>query len=124
MGNKKIDIEAHEKKQQVVRVGSSGGESDGELPKDVIKKYIASKTGAIKACYQKGLQANPDLSGKVKVKFLIMPTGAVMGADIEDSSLNDEGVEGCIMNNIKVWHFPPAKGGGTTTVHYPFAFSH
>ena len=124
IGNKKVDLTANEKKQQVVRVGSSGGDSDGELPKEVVKSYISSKTGAIKACYQKGLQGNPDLAGKVKIKFLIQPTGAVIGAAIENSTLNDSAVDDCILNNVKVWHFPPAKGGGSTAVHYGFNFSH
>lgn len=123
IGSRKVDVEAHEKAQKVIRVGSSGGDAEGELPKSVIKAYIATKMGAIKACYQKGLQSNPDLSGKVKVAFLIQPTGQVFGAKIDDSSINNSAVEECIMNNVKAWHFPPAKGGGSTKVMYPFIFS-
>lgn len=123
IGSQKVDVEAHEKKQQVVRVGSSGGDAEGELPKAVIKGYIATKMGAIKACYQKGLQANPELSGKVKVAFLIQPDGKVLGARVDDSSMNNSSVEECILNNVKAWHFPPAKGGGSTKVTYPFQFS-
>jgi TonB family protein len=123
VGSQKVDVEAHEKKQQVVRVGSSGGDAEGELPKAVIKSYIATKMGAIKACYQKGLQSNPDLTGKVKVAFLIQPSGAVLGARVDDSSMNNSSVEECILNNVKAWHFPPAKGGGSTKVTYPFQFS-
>ncbi len=123
IGSKKVDIEGTAKAQKVVRVGSSGGEAEGELPKSVVKGYIATKMGAIKACYQKGLQSNPDLSGKVKVAFLIQPTGGVLGARVDDSSLNNSSVEECILNNVKTWHFPPAKGGGSTKVVYPFVFS-
>ena len=112
-----------EKKQNLVRVGGSVGDTTGELPKAVIKAYIATKMGAIKACYQKGLQSNPDLSGKIKVKFLIQPNGAVNPAKIDESTIGNDSVESCVLNNVKVWKFPQAKGGGVTTVVYPFVFA-
>jgi TonB family protein len=120
------DVKLHLKAraQKVVRVGGArGSKASGELPKKVIKRYIARKMGAIKACYQKGLQGNPGLQGKVRVKFLIMPTGQVAGAKIQDSGLNSPMVENCIVKNIKTWKFPRAKGGGSTRVIYPFVFS-
>ena len=118
-----VDIAIKKKGQRLVRVGGGrGSRAHGELPKKVIKRYIATKMGAIKACYQKGLQANPGLQGKVKVMFLIQPNGAVAGAKISDSGLNSPAVESCILRNIKVWRFPRAKGGGSTKVIYPFNF--
>ncbi len=123
IGSKQVNIEAHEKKQTVVTIKQTGGDAEGELPKAVIKSYIATKMGAIKSCYQKGLQSNPDLAGKIKVAFLIQPTGAILGARVDDSSLSAPAVEECILNNVKAWHFPPAKGGGSTKVVYPFVFS-
>ncbi len=120
---KAVDIAIKKKAQRLVRVGGGrGSKAHGELPKKVIKRYIATKMGAIKACYQKGLQANPGLQGKVKVMFLIQPNGKVAGAKISDSGLNSPAVESCILRNIKVWRFPRAKGGGSTKVIYPFNF--
>ena len=123
VGLKDPKLNVHEKAQSLVRVGGSVGDATGELPKAVIKAYIATKMGAIKACYQKGLQSNPDLSGKIKVKFLIQPNGAVNPAKVEESSIGNDSVEGCVLNNVKAWKFPQAKGGGVTTVVYPFVFS-
>ncbi len=121
---KDVKIGLKARAQKVVRVGGSrSAKASGELPKKVIKRYIARKMGAIKACYQKGLQSNPSLSGKVKVKFLIAPTGAVTGVKVADSGLNSPAVENCIVRNIKTWKFPRAKGGGSTMVVYPFVFS-
>jgi len=121
---KDVKIGLKARAQKVVRVGgSSRSKTSGELPKKVIKRYIARKMGAIKSCYQKGLQSNPSLQGKVKVKFLIAPTGAVTGVKVADSGLNSPSVENCIVKNIKTWRFPRAKGGGSTMVVYPFVFS-
>ncbi|MCO4762679.1 MAG: AgmX/PglI C-terminal domain-containing protein [Myxococcales bacterium] len=121
---KGVKIGMKTRRQKVVRVGGgSGSKASGELPKKVIQKYIRRKMGAIKACYQKGLQSNPNLSGKVQVLFLIKPSGAIAGAKVKDSSLNSSRVEGCILKNVKSWKFPRAKGGGTTKVLYPFRFT-
>ena len=112
------------RKQRVVRVGGgSGSKAKGDLPRAVVQKYIRRKMGAIKACYQKGLQSNPSLKGKVAVKFLIQPSGKIGGAKIKDSSLNSPSVESCILRNVKSWRFPRADGGGSTMVIYPFRFS-
>ena len=123
LNGKEPSLDVHEKKQSLVRVGGSVGDTTGELPKSVIKAYIATKMGAIKACYQKGLQSNPDLSGKIKVRFLIQPNGAVNPAKVDESTIGNDAVESCVMNNVKAWKFPQAKGGGVTTVVYPFVFA-
>ena len=121
---KDIKIGMKARAQKVIRVGGArGSKASGELPKKVIKRYIARKMGAIKACYQKGLQSNPSLRGKVRVKFLILPSGQIAGAKIEKSGLNSPMVENCIVKNVKTWKFPRAKGGGSTKVIYPFVFS-
>ena len=98
-------------------------DTDGELPKPVIKAYIATKMGVVKACYQKQLPSNPELSGKVKVTFVISPNGAVAGVRKDSSTLNNGAVEDCVLSLIKTWKFPAAKGGGSTAVVYPFVFA-
>ena len=122
-GGKEPTLNVKEKQQNLVRVGGSVGDATGELPKPVIKAYIATKMGAIKACYQKGLQTNPDLSGKIKVKFIIQPNGTVNPAKIDESTIGNDSVESCVLNNVKAWKFPQAKGGGITNVVYPFVFA-
>ena len=63
---KDVKIGMKTRKQRVVRVGGgSGSKAKGDLPRAVVQKYIRRKMGAIKACYQKGLQSNPSLKGKV-----------------------------------------------------------
>lgn len=120
---KDVKLGMQEKKQEVIKIGGKVSDASGELPANVIQDFIRRKMGAIKACYQKGLQSNPDLQGTVRVMFLIQPTGAVGGAKIEDSSLGNAAVEECVLTNVKSWRFPQAKGGGSTTVKYPFRFS-
>ncbi len=124
-GGKGPDVGANikEGKQKIEAIVRGGGPSaDGELSPDIIKKVMADKSGAIKACYQKELQKNPDLSGDIKVAFMIGPDGKVVGVKIEGSSLENTQVENCIVDNIKTWRFPQAKGGGSTKVSKKFTF--
>jgi len=113
----------HAAPQQLTRISGSGGESAGELPLSVIRATIAAHMGGLRACYQRGLQENPSLAGRVRLAFLIQPGGEVLGARIERSSLAQPDVEDCILQHVRVWHFPPASGGGSTEVHYPLTFA-
>lgn len=118
----KLNAEVKAKDQKVVRVVGPSAGAEGELPPDVIKKYLSDKAGAIKSCYQKELQSNPDLSGSIKVKFVINPAGQVVGVKVENSSLDSDKVQECITTLIKSLRFPQAKGGGITTVNKTFTF--
>ena len=74
----------------------------------------------MKFCYEQGLQARPDLEGRVVTRFLIGPTGAVASATVQSSDLGDGRVESCIANAVRRWTFPQPEGGGIVRVSYPF----
>jgi FHA domain len=97
-------------------------EVDGGLDKDIIARYIKSQLGQIRYCYERQLSANPDLYGKVMVKFTIGATGGVMTQQIGATSLNNSMVEGCILRRVAGWQFPAPKGGTQVLVSYPFLF--
>lgn len=97
-------------------------EVEGGLDKDVISRYIQSQLGQIRYCYERQLSANPDLYGKILVKFTIGSVGSVVAQTIGNSSLNNAMVEGCILRRIAGWQFPQPKGGTNVLVTYPFLF--
>jgi len=122
-GSDKVKVEIKEKKQTSSgRVGGVANAS-GDLDQETVRRVIATKVGAIKACYQKELQKSPNLHGKVTVSFLIGPSGAVTGVKIAQSTMGSPPVEQCITSRIQTWQFPPSRSGGTTRVNYPFNFS-
>ncbi|WP_373999359.1 AgmX/PglI C-terminal domain-containing protein [Bdellovibrio bacteriovorus] len=98
------------------------GEITGGLDREVIAQYIKSKLGQILYCYERQLSANPDLFGKVAVKFTIGPSGAVEQQLIGDTTLKNATVEGCILNRVAAWKFPNPQGGTRVLVTYPFLF--
>ncbi len=94
----------------------------GGLDRDVIARIIKSQIGQIRYCYERQLSANPELYGKVQVKFTIGSAGAVVTQTVGSSSLNNAMVEGCILRRIAGWQFPKPAGGTDVIVTYPFLF--
>jgi hypothetical protein len=97
-------------------------EVEGGLDKDVIARVIQSEIGQIRYCYERQLSANPDLFGKIQVKFTIGANGQVIAQNIGTTTLQSPMVEGCILRRIAGWQFPKPRGGTQVLVTYPFIF--
>ena len=99
-------------------------ESDGtgELERSGIALGIRTKMSTYKGCYQRQLQRTPSLQGTITVEFVIEEDGLVERARISSSSLNNEQVEQCIIQNLEGSQFPTPRGG-TVVVTYPFNFT-
>lgn len=95
---------------------------EGGLDPELIASFIKSRIGEILYCYERQLSSNPNLYGKVGVRFIIGATGAVDSTRILQSSLQNAAVEGCITQKISKWKFPTPKGGTQVVVTYPFIF--
>lgn len=98
------------------------GDIIGGLDRDIIAGYIKSQLGQILYCYERQLSANPDLYGKVAIKFTIDGDGSVETQRIGSTTLRNQTVEGCILQKVSKWKFPAPKGGTKVLVTYPFLF--
>lgn len=98
------------------------GEIVGGLDREIIAQYIRSQLGQILYCYERQLSANPDLYGKVAIKFTIAGNGTVETQRISDTTLKNATVEGCILQKVAKWKFPTPEGGTKVLVTYPFLF--
>jgi hypothetical protein len=92
----------------------------GSLDKEIIRRIIRRHINEVKYCYQKELQAKPDLYGRIIIQFTIAATGQVVASVVQQSSMNNPSVEGCIAQAVRRWLFPKPKGGGIVIVSYPF----
>ena len=95
---------------------------NGHLPAEVIQRIVRQNDGRYRFCYEKALQANPNLQGRVTVRFLIDRTGAVAVASDAGSDIPDEGVRKCVVTAFTSLSFP-APDSGIVTVVYPIVFS-
>jgi outer membrane biosynthesis protein TonB len=93
-------------------------DSDSRSPKD-IQKVIRRRLGGIKHCYEKRLKRNPELKGKIVIRFVVHPGGKVIEVEIADNTTGDSDLARCIASRVKAIRFPPADGG-ETSVTYPF----
>ncbi len=108
------------RRSKAPRVTGGRARVRGALDKGIIRRIIRRHINEVKYCYQKELQARPDLHGRVVVQFTISPTGQVVSSVVQSSTMGNRQVETCIAMAVRRWLFPKPKGGGIVIVTYPF----
>ncbi len=106
-------------------IGRIGGDPIilGALDKSLIDRVIKRHMNQIRYCYQRELTKNPNLGGKITIKFVIAKDGSVSKASTKKSTMGNSAVESCINRRFHRFRFPEPKGGGIVIVSYPFIFS-
>ena len=103
-----------------VRQGAT--QVSGRLPPEVIQRIVRQNFGRFRLCYENGLRANPNLSGRVSVRFVIGTDGSVRGASDGGSDLPSPEVISCVARGFGNLSFPQPEGGIVTVV-YPIIFT-
>jgi hypothetical protein len=103
------------------KVTTAAPEVEGFCAKEAINRVVRAHQGGIRFCFERELQRDPKLSGKVLVGWKINLEGRVQFAKIDNTSLQNERVEGCMLQNIRRWIFPKPEGG-ICVIQYPFVF--
>jgi outer membrane biosynthesis protein TonB len=106
-------------------IGRIGGDPIilGALDKSLIDAVIKRHMNQIRYCYQRELNRDPNLGGKIVVKFVIAKDGSVSKASTKSSTMGSSAVESCINSRFMRFKFPEPKGGGIVIVSYPFIFA-
>jgi hypothetical protein len=94
----------------------------GRLPPEVIQRIVRQNFGRFRLCYEAGLRNNPNLQGRVAVRFVIGRDGAISNVSNGGSDLPDSGVVSCIVRAYYGLSFPQPEGGIVTVV-YPIMLS-
>ncbi len=97
-------------------------EISGGIDPAIIRDVVQKNMGRIRYCYERELAANPGLYGKVKLTWVITAAGAVSGQKIEQTTMKNSMVEGCMLRIVQRWTFPRPDGGGDVIVAFPFFF--
>jgi Vault protein inter-alpha-trypsin domain len=90
----------------------------GSLDKLLLRRTVRRQLNKIRHCYERELQADRALAGRVTVHFVIAQ-GRVVRSRIAGSSLNNRPAEACIARTFFNLRFPQPKGGGVVEVFYP-----
>ncbi len=101
------------------KVRQAKAKVSGALSSDVIRRIIRAHLNEVRFCYEQGLQLDPNLEGRLVVRFTIDAKGRVAEAEIS-TSVGDKTVDRCVARAVKRWKFPSPAGGGLVQVLYPF----
>lgn len=93
---------------------------EGGLDRDQIQAVINRNIGQITYCYEKGLQGQPNIGGRVAIDFVIGTNGRVNTAKVAQTSLGSRVVENCMVQKLRSWKFPKPVGNVQVDVLYPF----
>jgi hypothetical protein len=94
-----------------------------DLDPAAVAAKIRQYRGALVACYEAALKRNPNLSGKITLRFTIGKIGKVTRVDIEVDTMHDDEVNQCISDRAINWRFPPPQSGSDgVQFAYPFIF--
>jgi hypothetical protein len=111
---------SHKTSAPKVRMGATS--VSGRLPPEVIQRIVRQNFGRFRMCYEGGLGRNPNLEGRVAVRFVIGRDGAVSNVGNGGSDLPDSGVVSCVISAFYGLSFPQPEGGIVTVV-YPIMFA-
>ncbi|MBK8252676.1 MAG: AgmX/PglI C-terminal domain-containing protein [Polyangiaceae bacterium] len=111
----------HKQADLSMRTGET--KTNGHLPPEVIQRVVRQNFGRFRLCYENGLRGNPNLAGRVGVRFVIGRDGGVMSSANGGSDLPDPGVVSCVVAAFRGLQFPQSEEGGAVTVTYPIMFS-
>jgi hypothetical protein len=90
----------------------------GRLPKEVVQRVVRQNFGRFRQCYEVGLRTNPNLEGRVAVRFVIGRDGSVSNVALGGSDLPDPAVASCVAGTFYGLSFPSPENG-IVTVTYP-----
>lgn len=94
----------------------------GEVDAAAVAARIRGQLGGVRSCYERALRANPDLRGRLEVRFTLGETGRI--TRIQSSGLSQAPEVGaCVSQRLRALAFPPPRGG-SVDFSFPFVLDH
>jgi len=104
--------------------GGTGGSTGEPIPawiREMIRKRVRDHLPELEGIYTEAIRRNPDLRGKLVVRFRIDPSGKILRAEPAGGDLRDPAFVNSIIGKIRTWTFEPT-GGRAVEILYPFLF--
>jgi hypothetical protein len=110
------------KKNATILAGGDDATFTGTIDKEAIRRVVQANLKQIKNCYERGLNRDPSLYGKIVIQWTIGPGGKVLEAGIKGTTMNSPEVESCAVARLRTWKFPEPPVNEVAVVSYPFVF--
>jgi TonB family protein len=98
------------------------GNGDGSRSKAEIMAVANARMPGLRNIYNKYLKLKPGFSGKVTLKFTIIPSGDIVSISIVSSTTGYAEFDNAIKNTVATWKWKVIKSGDTTPT-IPFNFT-
>ena len=102
---------------------STGHAATGKIDAFVVRQTIQKDLPKINRCYESALRYEPDLAGKVKVRFAIVRKGHVVQVRVLENTTGHTGVERCVARVVSAIRFPSRRSGKALSFTFPFVFA-
>lgn len=103
------------------RVERGRANVSGFLSREQIERVVRRHSRGIRYCYERELQDDPALEGRIVANWTIDLDGHVSRRSIENNSMGNRNVESCLLREVGRMRFPEPDGG-MVVVSYPFTF--
>lgn len=104
---------------EIVNKPSSGGDRSAASIQEVVNR----ESKRLIRVYEEWLKRDPELNGKIEIKFTILSDGSVTNVSIVKSTTNNSEFDQNILRYVKRWQFAGVSGSEPYEVIYPFVFS-
>jgi len=95
----------------------------GAIDRERLIETVEGYEALVTCCYQDALVDDPDLRGRVVVRFTVGKDGRVTKAGIKSTTAENEGLERCLVETFLPVEFQKPVGGGIAIISYPLLFS-
>ncbi len=83
---------------------------EGSLSKKEVSNVVVEKRYSLKKCYDTALKKSPKLTGEMFLQFRVAKTsGRALATIVRQSTIEDEALKACIIDQINTWKFPGKK---------------
>jgi len=104
-------------------VGGAHARSYGQIDAFVVREKIKRDLPKINRCYESALRYEPELAGKVSVRFAVVRTGFVKGVQVLENTTGNDNVERCVSRVVSAIRFPSRRTGKSLRFTFPFVFA-
>ncbi|MGD8609276.1 MAG: AgmX/PglI C-terminal domain-containing protein [Myxococcales bacterium] len=107
----------------LVVAGPAHAGPSGQLDAFVVRKTIRKDLPRINRCYQSALRDEPELAGKVSIRFSVLRKGQVQSVQVLENTTGNSTVEHCVARIVGAIRFPSRRTGKSLRFTFPFVFA-
>ena len=108
---------------KIITGGGAGEQFPGTIDREAIRRVLKANERTVRSCYERQLNKNPDLIGKLVLTWDITDGGRAVNVRVASNELGNQDVANCMMDHLKQWKFPDPPANQTVEVSYPWVFS-